>query len=132
MFGEFLASLGTNPNYNIVVVNNKVMAVDYTLNRKITAPTIVSVMNYGAALLAFQTNGSATCYFDSTDIIDYETAFIAFREDILNRVKTFDTLAVKYAETYIAGQQATGQPLSDHTQLLENWLNTRDSFKLSA
>lgn len=132
MFGEFLASLGTKPSYDIVNVNSRVMAVDFTLNQKITAPTIISVMNYGAALLAFQTDGSATCYFDSTDIIDYETAFFAFQNDIINRVQTFDSLAVKYAETYIAGQQANGTPPDEHTAKLDKWINRETSHRIAA
>jgi hypothetical protein len=132
MFGEFLASLGTKPSYDIVKVNNRVMAVDFTLNRKITAPTIISVMNYGAALLAFQTDGSATCYFDSTDIIDYETAFFAFQTDIINRVQTFDSLAVKYAESYIAGQQANATAPDEHATTLDRWINLKISNRNTA
>ena len=70
MFGEFLATLETQPSYRIVQVGDAIMAVDFTLKSNITVTTFTRIMEYGAALLAFQTDGTATCHFAATDIMD--------------------------------------------------------------
>lgn len=132
MFGEFLGSLNTRPSYGIVNTGDRIMAVEFTLHENITQSTLVSIMQYGAALLAFQTDGRATCHFASTDIMDYEASFLAFQRDIQNRVTIFHDIALMYAEAYIAGQVADGLPTNDYTMLLRNWLTGCSSQRASA
>ena len=132
MFGEFLASFATKPSYKIVRVDDKVMAVDFTLHQNITSAVIHSVMQYGAALLAFQTDGTATCYFERNEIRDYETEFFAFRDHLDERVETFHDLAAIYAETYIAGQLLYGDDASEHHLILDKWLDNATDRKMSA
>lgn len=132
MFGEFLANLETHPTYRIVQVGDPIMAVDFTLKANITATTLTSIMKYGAALLAFQTEGTATCHFAATDIMDYEETILDFQDDIQNHVSTFTDLAAIYVAEFIAGQQADGEPANEYTMLLSNWVQSKSSTRVSA
>jgi hypothetical protein len=132
MFGEFLATLETQPSYRIMQVEEQIMALDFTLHANITATTLISVMKYGAALLAFQTEGRATCHFAPTDVMDYEETILDFQDDIQNRVATFNDLAARYAAEFIAGQQADGEPANAYTILLSNWVQSNSSTRASA
>jgi hypothetical protein len=132
MFGEFLAGLETRPTYEIVHGGENIMAVDFTIHENITASTLTSIMQYGAALLAFQTEGTATCHFAATDIMDYEATILVFQEEIHNRVATFDDLAARYAAEFIAGQQADGEPSNEHTVHLSKWMAGDIQTRVSA
>jgi len=132
MFGEFLGRLETHPTYGIVHGGENIMAVDFTLHDNITASTLTSIMQYGAALLAFHTEGTATCHFASTDIMDYETEFLSFQEDIQNRVTVFHDLATRYAEAYISGQQNETAAPDEHTDVLQQWLEMVHDQRASA
>lgn len=132
MFGEFLATLETQPSYRVVQVGDAVMAVDFTLKSNITATTFTRIMEYGAALLAFQTDGTATCHFAATDIMDYEATILEFQEEIENRVATFDDLAARYAAEFIAGQQADGEPSNEYTERLSKWMDVNIQARFSA
>ena len=44
MFGEFLATLETQPSYRIVQVGDAIMAVDFTLKSNITVTTFTRIM----------------------------------------------------------------------------------------
>ena len=122
MFGEFLAGLGTAPTYRVVHSMNQIMAVDFTLRNNITEATLTSLMQYGAALLAFQTDGTATCHFNASDIMDYEEAILAFQNDIVNRVHIFHDLASLYASEYVAGLDTADATDSHHVTQLYNWI----------
>jgi hypothetical protein len=123
MFGEFLAGLETRPTYEIVHGGENIMAVDFTIHENITASTLTSIMQYGAALLAFQTEGTATCHFAATDIMDYEAEFLVFQEDVQNRVTVFHDLAARYAEAFISGQQNDNEAPNEYTDVLMQWLD---------
>jgi hypothetical protein len=124
MFGEFLAGLETRPTYEIVHGGENIMAVDFTMHDNITSSTLTSIMQYGAALLAFHTEGTATCHFAPTDIMDYEVEFLLFQEDIQKRVTVFHDLAARYAETFISGQQNDNEAPNEYTAVLQQWLDT--------
>jgi hypothetical protein len=132
MFGEFLANLETQPSYRIVQVEEQIMALDFTLHANITATTLTSIMKYGAALLAFQTEGTATCHFAATDIMDYEETILDFQADIQNHVATFTDLAAMYVAELIAGQQADGEPANEYTVLQSRWVQSDSSTRASA
>jgi hypothetical protein len=132
MFGEFLAGLGTRPTYAVIRGGENIMAIDFTLNDNITASTLTSIMQYGAALLAFQTEGTATCHFASTDIMDYEAEFLSFQQDIQKRVTVFHDLASRYAETFISGQQNDNVAPNEYTAVLQQWLDTACGQRASA
>jgi hypothetical protein len=132
MFGEFLATLETQPYFSIVHVGDAVMAVDFTLKSNITSTTFTRIMQYGAALLAFQTEGTATCHFAATDIMDYEATILDFQDDIQNHVATFTDLAAMYVAEFIAGQQADGEPANEYTMLLSSWVQSNSSTRVSA
>jgi hypothetical protein len=132
MFGEFLATLETQTCYSIVQVGDAIMAVDFTLKSNITATTFTRIMQYGAALLAFQTEGTATCHFAATDIMDYEATILEFQQEIQNRVATFDDLAARYAAEFIAGQQADGEPSNEYTVRLSKWMDSNIQTRVSA
>jgi hypothetical protein len=99
------------------------MAVDFTLHDNITASTLTSIMQYGASLLAFQTEGAATCHFALSDIMDYEAEFLLFQEDIRNRVTVFYDLATRFAEAFISGQQNDNEAPNEYTDVLMQWLD---------
>jgi len=124
MFGEFLAGLETRPTYEIVHGGENIMAVDFTMHDNITSSTLTSIMQYGAALLAFHTEGTATCHFAPTDIMDYEVEFLLFQEDVQNRVAIFHDLATRYAEAFISGQQNDNEAPNEYTAVLQQWLDT--------
>ena len=132
MFGEFLAGLGTAPTYQIVSSMNQVMAVDFTLHNNITEDTLTSLMQYGAALLAFQTDGTATCHFNESDIMDYEAEILAFQDDIVNRVHTFHDLAGLYASEYLAGLDIAEPDESRHVMHLSKWVAPDRQLRASA
>ena len=122
MFGEFLASRGTAPTYQIVHGFDQVMAVDFTLHNNINEATLTSLMQYGAALLAFQTEGTATCHFNEADIMDYEAEILSFQDDIVNRVHAFHDLAGFYASEYLAGLEMAEPDESRHVMQLAKWI----------
>ena len=132
MFGEFLAGLGTAPTHQIVSSMNQVMAVDFTLHNNITEDTLTSLMQYGAALLAFQTDGTATCHFNESDIMDYEAEILAFQDDIVNRVDTFHDLAGLYASEYLAGLDIACGDESRHVMQLSKWIAPDRQLRASA
>jgi hypothetical protein len=132
MFGEFLATLETQPSYQIVHVEEQIMALDFTLKANITATTLTSIMQYGAALLAFQTEGTATCHFAATDIMDYEATILGFQDDIQNRVAIFNDLAARYAAEFIAGQKADSEPENEYIVILSRWVQSEISTRASA
>ena len=88
--------------------------------------------NVVAALLAFQTEGTATCHFASTDIMDYEAEFLSFQQDIQKRVTVFHDLASRYAETFISGQQNDNVAPNEYTAVLQQWLDTACGQRASA
>lgn len=98
------------------------MAVDFTLRNNITEVVLTSIMQYGAALLAFQTEGTATCFFHPDDIMDYEETIHAFQDDIVNRVHAFDDLAFLYAAEYAEGLGSTSDCMDQHLSGLQKWL----------
>ena len=132
MFGEFLAGLGTAPTYQIVSSMNQVMAVDFTLHNNITEDTLTSLMQYGAALLAFQTDGTATCHFYESDIMDYEAEILAFQDDIVNRVHNFHDVAGVYASEYLAGLDIAEADESRHVMQLSKWVAPDRQLRASA
>jgi hypothetical protein len=132
MFGEFLAGLETRPTYAVIRGGENIMAIDFTLHDNITASTLTRIMQYGAALLAFQTEGTATCHFASTDIMDYEAEFLSFQQDIQTRVTVFHDLASRYAETFISGQQNDNEAPNEYTAVLQQWLDTARVQRASA
>lgn len=121
MFGEFLAGLGTAPTYQVVSSMNRIMAVDFTLRTNITEATLTSLMQYGAALLDFQTEGSATCHFDAADIMNYESELLEFQDDIINRVHMFDDIARLYAREYLASLDVADTGQNHHATQLSKW-----------
>jgi len=132
MFGEFLAGRGTAPTYQVVSSMNEVMAVDFTLHNNITEDTLTSLMQYGAALLAFQTEGTATCHFNASDIMDYEEAILEFQDDIVNRVHVFHDLASLYASEYLAGLDVTEASDSPYVMQLSKWITANRHQRASA
>jgi hypothetical protein len=132
MFGEFLASRGTAPTYQIVHGFDQVMAVDFTLHNNINEATLTSLMQYGAALLAFQTEGTVTCHFNESDIMDYEEAILAFQDDIINRVHAFHDLAGLYASEYLAGLDMAEPDESRHVMQLAKWIAPDQQLRASA
>jgi hypothetical protein len=132
MFGEFLTSLGTAPTYQVVHGFDQIMAVDFTLHNNITKATLTSLMQYGAALLAFQTEGTATCHFNDSDIMDYEAEILAFQDDIVNRVHAFHDLAGLYASEYLAGLDMDKPDESSHVMQLSKWIAPDQQLRASA
>ncbi|MFM7186415.1 MAG: hypothetical protein ACKO14_01220 [Armatimonadota bacterium] len=124
MFGEFLAGLGTAPTHKIVQASGQVMAVDFTLRNNINEGTLTSLMQYGAALLAFQTDGTATCHFNASDIMDYEDSLLNFQNEIVNRVHVFHDLAGLYASEFLAGLTLTDAEENLHVTQLSKWITT--------
>ncbi len=122
MFGEFLASLGTAPTFRIIRSMDQVMAVDFTLTTGITDTCLTAIMKYGAALLAFQTEGTATCHFKPDEIMDYEQALLTFQEDIASRVHAFDELAGLYSAEYLSGLAEPTAFDIHHVEQLAKWL----------
>ena len=89
-------------------------------------------MQYGAALLAFQTEGTATCHFNASDIMDYEEAILEFQDDIVNRVHAFHDLASLYASEYLAGLDVTEARDSPYVMQLSKWITANRHQRASA
>jgi hypothetical protein len=132
MFGEFLTGLGTAPTYQVVHGFDQIMAVDFTLHNNINEATLTSLMQYGAALLAFQTDGTATCHFNEADIMDYEAEILAFQDDIVSRVHAFHDLAGLYASEYLAGLDMAKPDESSHVMQLSKWIAPDQQLRASA
>jgi hypothetical protein len=89
-------------------------------------------MQYGAALLAFQTDGTATCHFNEADIMDYEAEILAFQDDIVSRVHAFHDLAGLYASEYLAGLDMAKPDESSHVMQLSKWIAPDQQLRASA
>jgi hypothetical protein len=103
MLGEFLATLDCDPQWTAVGHPERVLAVDFTLNKTLDRTSFDALHAYAASYLAFYTDGRYPAGEQITGMFDYEQELLSFEDDIQGRVHRFNDIARKYTTRFVAG-----------------------------
>jgi hypothetical protein len=103
MLGEFLATLDCDPQWASVGHPERILAVDFTLNKSLDRTGFDALHAYAASYLSFYSDGRYPAGEQILGMFDYEQELLSFEDDIQSRVLRFDNIASRYTTRFVAG-----------------------------
>jgi hypothetical protein len=103
MLGEFLATLECEPQWTAVGNPERILAVDFTLNKTLDRTSFDALHAYAASYLSFYSDGRYPAGEPIPGMFDYEHELLSFEDDIHGRVLLFNDIASHYTTRFVAG-----------------------------